>query len=355
MLDRLARRLYLRLGNRYRILFPLAQDPAVIVIAALTIVLLTSYYDHTTSELWAMIAVAVVSSLAATKYALYRGQAYLEHVLAWMGTPPGTSTGAETIAAWDAATNFPMRSFRANALVVGLIAAAPSIAFVVLLLGLSWVAVPVLLAATVLPVAYSTALNYFIAELLMRPVIEDIANRLPEDFPFTANGLLLRRRLKLVLPVFTCFSAFVAATILSDSSGSDALALAVAVSVAVGLLLSYELTVLLSRSVTAPIAELQTGLTEVSAGDLDARVPVITSDELGELSQKFNVMAAGLSERERMREAFGTYLDRDIVPLILSGNLPSDGTEVTASIMFVDVRGFTSFAERSDPTESSPR
>jgi class 3 adenylate cyclase len=52
-----------------------------------------------------------------------------------------------------------------------------------------------------------------------------------------------------------------------------------------------------------------------------------------------------------MREAFGTYLDRDIVPLILSDSFPSEGVEVTVSIMFVDVRGFTAFAERADATE----
>lgn len=351
MLDRIVQRLYQRLGIRYRLLFPLAQDPAVIVIATLAVVLLTSYYERTTGELLAMIAVGVAAGLGATAYALYRGRPYLDRVYAWMETPPGASTDAETIAAWDAATNFPMRSFRANAAIVGLIAALPTIAFIVLLLDLSWIAAPVLLAATVLPVAYSTALNYFIAELLMRPVIVDIAARLPEDFPYSANGLLIRRRLKLVLPVFTCFAGFIVAALLSDSSGTDALALTLAVSVVVGLLLSYELTVLLSRSVTAPIAALRSGLARVADGDLDARVPVVTSDELGELSQNFNMMAAGLSERERMREAFGTYLDRDIAPLILSGNLPEEGVETTVSIMFVDVRGFTAFAERAEATQ----
>src|SRR6185295_13139801 len=83
----------------------------------------------------------------------------------------------------------------------------------------------------------------------------------------------------------------------------------------------------------------------------EARVPVVTSDELGELSHSFNQMASGLAERERMREAFGTYLDRDIAPLILSGNLPPEGFEVTVSIMFVDVRGFTSFAEQAEAPE----
>ena len=52
-----------------------------------------------------------------------------------------------------------------------------------------------------------------------------------------------------------------------------------------------------------------------------------------------------------MREAFGTYLDRDIARIILSGNFPRDGVEVAVSIMFVDVRGFTAFAERSDASE----
>ena len=80
-------------------------------------------------------------------------------------------------------------------------------------------------------------------------------------------------------------------------------------------------------------------------------MPVVTSDELGELSHDFNLMAAGLAEREELRETFGTYLDRDIVPLILSGRFPREGVEVVVSIMFVDVRGFTSFAERSDATE----
>ncbi len=351
MLDRLVQRLYQRLGARYRLLFPLAQDPAVVLIATLAVVLITSFYERTTGELLAMIAVAVVSSVAATSYALHRGQPYLERVFAWMETPPGGSTDEETIAAWDAATNFPMRSFRANGVVVGLIAALPAVAFMAFTLDLPWTATPVLLLATILPVAYSTALNYFVAELLTRPVIGQIAERLPEDFPFAANGLLLRRRLKLLLPVFTSFAGFVVAALLSDGSGTDALALSVAVSVTVGLLLSYELTVLLSRSVTTPIAALRSGLARISEGDYDARVPVITSDELGELSQNFNLMAAGLSEREHMREAFGTYLDRDIAPLILSGNFPREGVEVTVSIMFVDVRGFTSFAERSAATE----
>jgi class 3 adenylate cyclase len=253
-----------------------------------------------------------------------------------------------SISAWDAATNFPMRSFRANALCVGAIAAIPTIATIMLVLRLEIGTAAVLLIAAALPVAYATLLNYFIAEALMRPVVEEIAQRLPEDFPFEANGLLIRKRLKLLLPTFTAYVGLIVAALMTGHRGTSGLALSVVAAVGIGLLFSFELTVLLSRSVTGPISSLRRGLAQIRAGEYDVRVPVVTSDELGELSHDFNLMAVGLAERERMREAFHTYLDADVAPLILSGNYPREGISVTVSIMFVDVRGFTSFAEQAD-------
>jgi class 3 adenylate cyclase len=349
VVDRLIRRLYRRLGRHYKLVFPLAQEPSALAIATLSVFLLTSYYDPSGAELLTMFAAVWASTIAGVWFSLWRGQPYLERVEAWQTSE--NPSADESILAWDAATNFAMRSFRANFWLVGLIVALPAIAVIVVTLDLAWTAAPVLLAAAVAPVAYGTILNYFTAELLMRPVIEDIAARLPEDFPFVANGLLIRHRLKILLPVFTAFVGLVVAALMTGDGGTRTLALSVLAAVGVGLVLSFELTVLLSRSVTAPIAALRVGLARVRDGDYGARVPVVTSDELGELSHDFNLMAHGLAERERMREAFGTYLDRDIVPLILSGRFPREGVEVTVSIMFVDVRGFTSFAERSDATE----
>ena len=210
---------------------------------------------------------------------------------------------------------------------------------------------PVLVAATLPPSPTATVVNYFIAEVLMRPVIEDIARGLPEDFQFTANGLLLRKRLKIVLPIFTAFVGLIVAALMTGDGGTRTLALSVrrrGRRRAAALLRADRPAVALGDRSGGP---LRRGMARVRAGDYDARVPVVTSDELGELSHDFNLMALGLAERERMREAFGTYLDRDIVPLILSGRFPREGLEVTVSIMFVDVRGFTAFAEHADATE----
>jgi adenylate cyclase len=349
MLDRLTTRLYHRMGRNYRFVFPLAQDPTSLGIAAVTTLLVTSYYDPSGAELALLVGAGMASTLVAIGFAFWRGQPYLEHVHAWQeAEDPGE---AESARAWDAATNFPIRSFRANAAFVSLIAALPTVVLVVVVLDLEWYAGPLLLAVAAVPAAYATLVNYFIAEYLMRPAIEDIAARLPEDFDFTANGLLIRRRLKLVLPVFTSFVGLVVASLLTGHSGTGGLALSLAAAVGVGILVSLELMVLLSRSVTGPIAALRSGVTRVRAGDYEARVPVVASDELGELSHDFNLMALGLAERERMRETFGTYLDREIAGIILSGRFPREGLEVTVSIMFVDVRGFTAFAERSEATE----
>ena len=349
MLDRLARAIYEKLGHRYRLIFFLAEEGAALGVAALAVYLIASYYEPSRSDLLFLLVTGWIFTGAAIGWALWRGNPYLERVVAWQNNSAPSID--DSVAAWDAATNFPIRSFRANSLTVSAIAAAPMIALMALRLDLPWSATPVLLAAILLPVGYATVLNYFIAELIMRPVIEDIASVLPDDFPFEADGLLIRKRLKILLPIFTAWVGFVVAALMTGNGGTPKLAWSVAAAVVVGMFFSFELTVLLSRSVTAPIAALRRGVASVRAGDFDARVPVVTSDELGELSHDFNLMAAGLSERERMREAFGTYLDRDIVQLILSGQFPKDGVEVTASIMFVDVRGFTTFAERSEATE----
>jgi adenylate cyclase len=58
-------------------------------------------------------------------------------------------------------------------------------------------------------------------------------------------------------------------------------------------------------------------------------------------------MVAGLRERERIREAFGTYVDPEIAARILEQGTDLRGEEVEVTIMFIDIRGFTPFAERT--------
>src|SRR4051812_11916910 len=117
-------RLYRRLGRRYRFVFPLFQDPTSLGVAAVTVLLVTSYYEPSGGELAAMLAAALASTLVAVGFAFWRGQPYLERVYAWQETEDPSEE--ESALAWDAATNFPMRSFRANTVFVSLIAVLPT-------------------------------------------------------------------------------------------------------------------------------------------------------------------------------------------------------------------------------------
>ena len=82
-------------------------------------------------------------------------------------------------------------------------------------------------------------------------------------------------------------------------------------------------------------------------GHYDVFVPVTTGDELGELAASFNQMVQGLAEREQLREAFGTYLDKSVAEFILSEEFAEEGVERDVSVLVFDVRDFTEFARQA--------
>jgi adenylate cyclase len=88
----------------------------------------------------------------------------------------------------------------------------------------------------------------------------------------------------------------------------------------------------------------------VRDGSLDVSVPVTTSDEIGELADAFNEMVSGLAEREEMRATLGTYLDPSVAEKLVSER-PGSGEEVEATVLALDVRGFTAYSEDHSPGE----
>ena len=128
----------------------------------------------------------------------------------------------------------------------------------------------------------------------------------------------LRVRLMAALPLINLITGLVVAARTSQNGGGADHGGDVLVAVAVATTISLELTLLLSKSVLRPINDLREATERLKEGDYEISVPVTSGDELGELAASFNEMAVGLSERERIREAFGTYLDREVAEYILS-------------------------------------
>jgi adenylate cyclase len=80
-------------------------------------------------------------------------------------------------------------------------------------------------------------------------------------------------------------------------------------------------------------------------------VAVDDASEVGQLEAGFNSMAAGLAERERLRDLFGRHVGRDVARAALEGELRLGGELREVAVLFVDVVGSTTLAARRPATE----
>jgi adenylate cyclase len=105
-----------------------------------------------------------------------------------------------------------------------------------------------------------------------------------------------------------------------------------------------------------PIRDLAEATERVAADDYTRRVPVVQDDDLGALAASFNRMQTGLAERQRLQAAFGTYVDPALAARLLEqGNDVFTGERREVTVMFVDVRDFTPFAEANTAEDSVAR
>jgi len=126
-----------------------------------------------------------------------------------------------------------------------------------------------------------------------------------------------------------------------------ALALVFAVPISVGLGFSPSMQ---------PIRDLAQGAERVAAGDYSQRLSVVQDDDLGALAASFNRMQAGLAERQRLQAAFGTYVDPALAARLLEqGDDVFTGERREVTVMFVDIRDFTPFAEANTAEDTVAR
>jgi class 3 adenylate cyclase len=339
--------LYRRLGSRYPLVFMTVELQTALLIVAGTLALFTFYFEGDASEYLTILGVALVLTEFAILVSLYRLLPQIRPLRDWIG---GQRDEASTERAWEAAASLPIVLLRRDLPIPVVISAIPICVVGIIVLDLSALAIFPLLAGAAVAMGYSAILHYLAVETGMRPVLLDINATTPR---LTRNfwAVSLRTRLLVALPVINLITGLVVAALTSDGGGPSNLGLDVLVALLVATTISLELTVLFSKSILRPLQDLEGALARVREGDFDVSVPVTTGDELGELAASFNEMVEGLAERQRLREAFGTYLDREVAEYILSEGFSEEGVEIEVTVLFCDVRGFTEFASQATPQE----
>jgi len=119
--------------------------------------------------------------------------------------------------------------------------------------------------------------------------------------------------------------------------------------IAVFMVMGIWVTFLVTRNFTRPLQSMTRVLRGIQQGDLDERVRVTTNDEIGYSGDAINEMAAGLKERDMVKDTFGKYVSEEVRDEILSGRIPLDGEAREVTVLFADLRNFTPMVEITPP------
>lgn len=121
----------------------------------------------------------------------------------------------------------------------------------------------------------------------------------------------------------------------------------------VGLLalaLALLLILFFSRGLTRPIHELVDGTAAIRQGNYHVKVPVRSHDEMGQLAASFNEMADGLQLNQKYQRLLSQVTDRMVAEqLINSGEAALGGELREVTVLFCDIRGFTTLTAGMPP------
>jgi adenylate cyclase len=113
----------------------------------------------------------------------------------------------------------------------------------------------------------------------------------------------------------------------------------------VALLIASLVSVLVSRGISKPVELLVDAAHKIAAGDYKVKVEVGTADEIGRLAGAFNEMTVGLRKRQEIMEK---TLSPDVAEEFLKGTDRRPDRRIL-TIVFMDIRGYTSGTEGMDP------
>jgi len=119
------------------------------------------------------------------------------------------------------------------------------------------------------------------------------------------------------------------------------------------LIISFGITIAIYFGLrfSRPISQLVKATQEISKGKYKHNIDLRRRDELGNLAFAFNRMNEELWVKSLMQESFGKYVGPQVLDMIMEN--PEDtwlqGQTNEATILFADIRGFTTYSESKAP------
>lgn len=107
----------------------------------------------------------------------------------------------------------------------------------------------------------------------------------------------------------------------------------------------------MASDVSESASELADAMRQVEQGRLNISLLEKTNDEFSDIYRRFNGMVHELMERERLRDAFGRYVARELADDVMKHGINLGGKEVHASVLFADIRDFTAMSEIMSASE----
>lgn len=114
-------------------------------------------------------------------------------------------------------------------------------------------------------------------------------------------------------------------------------------------IISYFISWLVAESYRKPIEDMTEAANKIRRGNFNIKILVQSHDEIGTLGETLNETASELKDKEFIKETFGKVVDPNVRDHLLRGNLNMGGELKNVTILFCDIRFFTSLSENLPP------
>ena len=197
------------------------------------------------------------------------------------------------------------------------------------------------------------AVCYLLTDRLMRPLTARALAYGPPSRPArpgVKGRLVLAWVLATAVPLIGVIAVAIRALATDDISAERTAVSALALG-GIALFAGALATLFAAKQVSEPIAHVRKALRRVEEGDYATEVHVWDGSEVGLLQSGFNRMAAGLREREELRDLFGRHVGEDVARAALDSGAALGGETRDVGVLMVDLIGSTTLAETRPPEE----